>query len=61
MACSAVAVLIASRLNRGYIQTLERSLLERAVELDLSDVRRRHDADDRDEDAEPPAARDRAG
>jgi hypothetical protein len=38
MACSAVAVFIASRLNRGYIQTLERSLLERAVELDLSDV-----------------------
>ena len=38
MACSAVAVVIASRLNRGYIQTLERSLLDRAVELDLSDV-----------------------
>ena len=26
------------RLNRGYIQTLERSLLNRAVELDLGDV-----------------------
>jgi ATP:ADP antiporter, AAA family len=38
MACSAVAVLIASRLNHGYIKTLERSLLERAVELDLSEV-----------------------
>lgn len=38
MACSTVAVFIASRLNRGYIQTLERSLLQRAVELDLSDV-----------------------
>jgi len=28
----------ASRLNRGYIDTLEKSLLNRAVELDLSDV-----------------------
>jgi AAA family ATP:ADP antiporter len=38
MACSALALIVASRLNRGYIQTLERSLLNRAVELDLSDV-----------------------
>jgi len=38
MACSAIAVLAASRLNRGYIQTLEKSLLDRAVEIDLADV-----------------------
>ena len=38
MACSAAAIVVASRLNRGYIQTLERSLLNRGVELDLSDV-----------------------
>ena len=38
MACSAAAMLAASRLNRGYIDTLEKSLLNRAVELDLSDV-----------------------
>ena len=37
MACSAAAMLAASRLNRGYIDTLEKSLLNRAVELDLSD------------------------
>jgi ATP:ADP antiporter, AAA family len=36
--CSAAALFAASRLNRGYIQTLERSLLNRAVELDLTDV-----------------------
>ncbi|MBI2827647.1 MAG: hypothetical protein HYX77_00060 [Acidobacteria bacterium] len=36
--CSAVALVIARRLNHGYIQTLERSLVSRAVELDLSDV-----------------------
>jgi AAA family ATP:ADP antiporter len=35
---SALALVAASRLNRGYIQTLERSLLDRAVELDLSDA-----------------------
>jgi hypothetical protein len=35
---SAVALLAASRLNRGYVETLERSLLDRAVELELSDV-----------------------
>ena len=38
MACSAAAMLAASRLNRGYINTLEKSLLNRAVELDLSDL-----------------------
>jgi hypothetical protein len=38
MACSAGAILAASRLNRGYIRTLEKSLLNRAVEIDLSDV-----------------------
>jgi len=38
MACSAAAMLAASRLNRGYIETLEKSLLNRAVELDLSDM-----------------------
>lgn len=36
--CSAIAVIVAQRLSRGYILTLERSLLDRAVELDLSDV-----------------------
>jgi len=33
-----IALLVASRLNRGYIQTLERSLLNRALELDFSEV-----------------------
>jgi ATP:ADP antiporter, AAA family len=36
--CSAIAVAVARRLSRGYIHTLERSLLDRAVELELSDV-----------------------
>ena len=36
--CSAAALMFASRLNRGYIQTLERSLMNRGVELDLSDA-----------------------
>jgi hypothetical protein len=36
--CSAVAIVVARRLSTGYIQTLERSLLDRAVELDLGDV-----------------------
>ena len=36
--CSCIALMLARRLNRGYIQTLERSLLNRALELDLSDV-----------------------
>jgi ATP:ADP antiporter, AAA family len=36
--CSLVAVWVARRLSAGYIHTLERSLLNRAVELDLGDV-----------------------
>ena len=36
--CSGAAILVASRLNRGYIQTLERNLLNRALDIDLSDV-----------------------
>ena len=36
--CSIVAVWVARRLSSGYIHTLERSLLNRAVELDLGDV-----------------------
>jgi hypothetical protein len=36
--CAFLALLLARRLNRGYIQTLERSLLNRALELDFSDV-----------------------
>jgi ATP:ADP antiporter, AAA family len=36
--CSAIAIAVAQRLSRGYIHTLERSLLDRAVELELSDV-----------------------
>ncbi|HEY5619624.1 MAG TPA: hypothetical protein VIK60_16915 [Vicinamibacterales bacterium] len=36
--CSAAALIVARRLNRGYIETLERNLLNRALELDLSDV-----------------------
>ena len=39
--CSAAALIFASRLNRGYIQTLERSLMNRALELDLTDVETR--------------------
>lgn len=38
VACSAVAIVVSRRLSTGYIQTLERSLLDRAVELDLSDI-----------------------
>jgi AAA family ATP:ADP antiporter len=38
ISCSAGALILTRRLSRGYIQTLERSLLHRAVELDLSDV-----------------------
>jgi|RhiMethySRZTD1v2_1073278.scaffolds.fasta_scaffold05741_10 ATP:ADP antiporter, AAA family len=34
----ALALVVARQLNRGYIQTLERSLVNRAVELDLSNV-----------------------
>jgi hypothetical protein len=36
--CALAALLVARRLNAGYIHTLERSLLDRAVELDLGDV-----------------------
>ena len=39
IAFSILAIIVASRLNRGYLQTLERSLLDRAVEVDLSNVR----------------------
>ena len=35
---SAAAAAVASRLNRGYVQTLERNLRGRAVELDLSNI-----------------------
>jgi len=35
---SAAAVYVARRLSAGYIHTLERSLMDRAVELDLSDI-----------------------
>ena len=38
LACSAAAAFVASRLSHGYIQTLERSLRDRAVEVDLFDV-----------------------
>jgi hypothetical protein len=37
-ACAAAAIGVASRLHRGYIQTLERSLLNRALEMDLSEA-----------------------
>jgi ATP:ADP antiporter, AAA family len=33
-----LALIVARRLNRGYIQALERSLVNRAVELDLSNI-----------------------
>jgi hypothetical protein len=36
--CSAGALVMARRLNRGYIQTLERNLMNRAVDVDLSTV-----------------------
>ncbi len=38
VALSAAGAVIALRLDRGYVQALEKSLLTRAVELDLSDV-----------------------
>ena len=38
MACSAAAIFAASRLNRGYVGTLERSLLNRAGRVDLPDL-----------------------
>lgn len=34
----ALALIVARQLNRGYIHTLERSLMNRAVELELSDI-----------------------
>jgi hypothetical protein len=37
--CSATAAIIASRVGGGYIKTLEKSLLDRAIEIDLNDVR----------------------
>ena len=36
--CSAAALVVATRLTRGYIQTLERNLMNRGLELELSDV-----------------------
>ena len=44
MGCSAGALLLTRRLRRGYVSTLERSLLTRAVELDAADVGDRHHA-----------------
>ena len=38
VASALLALVVARRLNRGYIETLERSLLNRAVELDLANV-----------------------
>lgn len=38
IACSAAALMAASRLTRGYVDTLERSLRNRAVELELSEI-----------------------
>ena len=35
--CSVVAIAVSTRLNRGYIKALEDSLLNRAVDFDLSD------------------------
>jgi len=36
--CSALALIVSSRLRRGYVQSLEASLRNRAVELDLTQV-----------------------
>lgn len=38
IACSGVALLVAYRLKRGYSETLAKSLVDRAIELDLSEV-----------------------
>ena len=38
MACAGVAVLLARRLTRGYVDVLEKGLVSRGVELDLSEV-----------------------
>lgn len=37
-ACALVTLVAAARLNRGYVQTLERRLLDRAIEFDLADA-----------------------
>jgi hypothetical protein len=36
--CAAAGIVVASRLHRGYIHALERSLVNRGLELELSDV-----------------------
>ena len=38
ISCSVGGLIVTRRLNRGYIQTLERNLLNRAVDVDRSDV-----------------------
>jgi ATP:ADP antiporter, AAA family len=38
MACAGIAVLLARRLTRAYVYVLEKSLLSRAVEIELSEV-----------------------
>jgi len=38
LASSVAALIVARRVTRGYIQTLERSLLDQAVRLDLSEI-----------------------
>lgn len=38
MACAGVAVLLARRLTRAYVDVLEKSLLNRGVELELSEI-----------------------
>ena len=38
IACGLAAVAVSRGLSRGYVQTLERSLLDRAVEIDLGDI-----------------------
>ena len=38
VACSVVALIVGRRMTRGYVTALERSLLDRSVEADLSDI-----------------------
>ena len=38
VACALAALAVGSRLTRGYVNALERSLLDRSVEADLSDI-----------------------
>jgi len=38
MVSSSAAIVVASRLNRGYVQTLETNLLNRALDVDLSSI-----------------------